>query len=179
MDKKEVISLYKSQNYIDNLKETLEGMKGLQIYEHIESFNSKYIRRILYKDDESKQGKITKRYRFNGFSVGTSIYIATTTVGTKNDKTTQDILDRIEKKKKKKKKKKERKRKEKEKMKKKIKKKMKMKKKKKKRKRKEKEKMKKKEKEKDENEDEEKKKKRKKRGERCLSIIFIWKKYVI
>ncbi|KAG4090081.1 hypothetical protein H8356DRAFT_644162 [Neocallimastix lanati (nom. inval.)] len=106
MDKKEVISLYKSQNYIDNLKETLEGMKGLQIYEHIESFNSKYIRRILYKDDESKQGKITKRYRFNGFSVGTSIYIATTTVGTKNDKTTQDILDRIEKKRKRKRKRK-------------------------------------------------------------------------
>ncbi|KAL6611540.1 hypothetical protein LY90DRAFT_511054 [Neocallimastix californiae] len=63
MDKKEVISLYKSQNYIDNLKETLEGMKGLQIYEHIESFNSKYIRRILYKDDESKQEKEKEKER--------------------------------------------------------------------------------------------------------------------
>jgi len=96
IDKDEVISLNKNQTYVDNLRDSLRGMTDLQIIDRKESFNFKYIKRILYKENESIQGKIKKLYKFNGFSVDTEIYLVTTTIGTKNDKTTQDILDRME-----------------------------------------------------------------------------------
>jgi hypothetical protein len=95
-DRDEVISLNKNQTYVDNLRDSLRGMTDLQIIDRKESFNFKYIKRILYKENESIQGKIKKLYKFNGFSVDTEIYLVTTTIGTKNDKTTQDILDRME-----------------------------------------------------------------------------------
>ncbi|ORY85212.1 hypothetical protein LY90DRAFT_499142 [Neocallimastix californiae] len=96
IDKDKVISKYRNQAYVDNLRDSLRGMTDLQIIDRKESFNFKYIKRILYKENESIQGKIKKLYKFNGFSVDTEIYLVTTTIGTKNDKTTQDILDRME-----------------------------------------------------------------------------------
>ncbi|KAL6625564.1 hypothetical protein U3516DRAFT_741901 [Neocallimastix sp. 'constans'] len=69
---KDLISQYKSQKYVDNLKETLEGMER----------------------------KITKRFIFNEFSMGTSIYIVKTTKEKGKDEEKEKDEDEDEKKKK-------------------------------------------------------------------------------
>ncbi|KAG4087266.1 hypothetical protein H8356DRAFT_1316151 [Neocallimastix lanati (nom. inval.)] len=96
VDKKKVISQNKKGQYVKNLKGTLGKVDKIEFVEENSKIN--YIKRILYKDNESEEGSIRKSYKIENFSEGSILYIATTTVGDQNDITFHDILNAINKK---------------------------------------------------------------------------------
>jgi hypothetical protein len=96
VDKKKVISQNKKGQYVKNLKGTLGKVDKIEFVEENSKIN--YIKRILYKDNESEEGSIRKSYKIENFSEESILYIATTTVGDQNDITFHDILNAINKK---------------------------------------------------------------------------------
>jgi len=95
VDKKRVISRSSNGKYVDNLKKILSQVGELEFDEVRENSKSNYVKRLLYKDNESKKGMLTKNFKFSGCNEGSILYLATTTAGNKNDVTIQDILERI------------------------------------------------------------------------------------
>jgi hypothetical protein len=93
--KEQVISQNKNEQYVDNLRDILRDVAELHFDEIEENLKFEYIRRILYKDNESKGGEVTKSYSFKGIIKGSELYVAKITKGSQYDKTIQDILKKI------------------------------------------------------------------------------------
>ena len=96
MEKKKVISRSKNEKYVDKLRDLLRELNKFKFDKVRENSKSKYIKRILYKDNESNEGRITKIFNLSRrLSKDSKLYVAMTTIGNKNDKTTEDILKKI------------------------------------------------------------------------------------
>ncbi|ORY82743.1 hypothetical protein LY90DRAFT_697405 [Neocallimastix californiae] len=65
MEKKKVISRSKNEKYVDKLRDLLRELNKFKFDKVRENSKSKYIKRILYKDNESNEGRITKIFNLS------------------------------------------------------------------------------------------------------------------
>ncbi|KAG4107395.1 hypothetical protein H8356DRAFT_1622812 [Neocallimastix lanati (nom. inval.)] len=107
--KNELIKNNKKGKYSDKLKSMLEDVSSIvdtnnKIERSIplnamEAESSStfpfYIRRLVYKDTEPKDGKVNRVFSFLGFNNNCILYVAFTTIGSKKDNPFEEVLKKI------------------------------------------------------------------------------------